>query len=152
MAVLREAGLVDRVGRRAYTGRRRLAEAARTLGVRGAHEAKQRLYALHSATFVWWLTDRLRDHLAAPSDALEDWGMYPNAVVVADTDPRDVALTYGEFSRGAPVEATTWSAAMVMQEQFRHRDPRYWSELVAEARAALPPAEAYGPAVLSLAA
>ena len=41
---------------------------------------------------------------------------------------------------------------MVMQELHRHRDPRYWRELVAEARTALPAAEMYGPAALHLAA
>lgn len=152
LGALRAVRLLDGTGRRAYTGRRRLSEAAKALGVRGAHDDKVRLYALHSATFVWWLTDRLRDHLSGPSDALAEWGHYPNELIVADTDPRDVAMTYGGTSLGPPPEATTWSAAMVMQEQFRHRDPGYWSELVAEARAALPPAEAYGPAVLSLAA
>lgn len=152
LGALRAVRLLDGTGRRAYTGRRRLSEAAKALGVRGAHDDKVRLYALHSATFVWWLTDRLRDHLSGPSDALAEWGHYPNELVVADTDPRDVAMTYGGTSLGPPPEATTWSAAMVMQEAHRHRDPSYWTTLVAEARAALPPADAFGPAVLKLAA
>lgn len=152
VAALRRAGLLDATGRRAYTGRTRLADAADQLGVRGAHNDKERLYALHSATFVWWLTDRLRDQLSGHSDALSEWGMFPNDGVAADTDPRDVAHVYGAVAAGIPAEVTAWSAAMVIQELHRHRDPRYWRELVADARSALPPAEMFGPAVLSLAA
>lgn len=151
LAGLTQARLIDGQGRRAYIGRQRLTAAAEHLGVRGAHADKTRLYALHSAAFVWWLTDRLNQHLSGPSDALAEWGMFPDEMVVADTDPRDVALVYGAVSHGLPVEVTTWSAAMVMQELYRHRDPDYWHELVADARAALPAAEMYGPAVLALA-
>lgn len=149
---LRLVRLVDGSGMRAYTGRRRLLAAADMLGVRGAHADKKRLYALHSAVFVWWLTDRLRDQLSGPSDALGEWGMFPDEFVVADTDPRDVALAYGATSKGHPLEVTTWSAAMVLQEVHRHRDTNYWRELVADSRAALPGAEMYGPAALRLAA
>lgn len=152
LAELRHAGLIDRTGRRAYTGQQRLQDAAEQLGVRGAHTDKERLYALHSATFVWWLTDRLRDQLSGTSDALAEWGMFPDHHVAADTDPRDVAMVYGAVSHGTPAQVTAWSAAMVMQELHRHRDPRYWRELVAEARTALPAAEMYGPAALHLAA
>lgn len=152
LAALRLARLVDGSGTRAYVGRQRLADAAEALGVRGAHADKKRLYALHSATFVWWLTDRLHDQLSGPSDALGEWGMFPDEMVVADTDPRDVGLVYGAVSHGPPPEVTTWAAAMVMQELHRHRDPDYWQELVADARTALPAAEMYGPAVLTLAA
>lgn len=152
LAALRGAGLIDRTGRRAYSGRSRLATAAEQLGIRGAHADKERLYALHSATFVWWLTDRLRDQLSGPSDALAEWGMFPDDHVAADTDPRDVAMVYGAVSAGTPPQVTAWSAAMVLQELHRHREPRYWRELVADARTALPAAEMYGPAVLHLAA
>jgi len=152
LAVLRLARLVDGSGMRAYAGRQRFLAAADMLEVRGAHQDKKRLYALHSATFVWWLTDRLHDQLSGPSDALDEWGMFPDEMVVADTDPRDVAMVYGALSLGPPQEVTAWSAAMVMQELYRHRDPDYWRGLVSEARSALPAAEMFGPAVLSLAA
>lgn len=152
LAALARARLTDGQGRRAYTGQRRLAAAAELLGVQGAHADKARLYALHSAAFVWWLTDRLHTHLSGPSDALGEWGQFPDEMVVADTDPRDVALAYGAVSLGPPPEVTTWAAAMVMQELYRHRDPDYWASLVADARTALPAAEMYGPAVLTLAA
>ena len=148
LASLTHARLVDGQSRRVYTGRQRLAQAAVMLGVKGAHDDKKRQYTLHSAAYVWWLTDRFRDHLSGPSDALAEWGHFPDEVVAADTDPRDVTLAYGATSHGPPPEVTTWAAAIVMQENYRHRDPDYWRGLVADARAALPAADAYGPAVL----
>lgn len=152
MAALRLARLVDGSGTRTYTGRQRFTDAADQLGVLGAHADKERLYALHSATFVWWLTDRLQHGLSGPSDALGEWGMFPDEMVVADTDPRDVALVYGALSHGPPPEVTVWAAAMVMQELHRHRDPDYWRGLVADARTELPAAEMFGLTVLALAA
>lgn len=152
MAALRLVRLLDGSGTRTYIGRQRFTDAADQLGVRGAHADKKRLYALHSAIFVWWLTDRLQHDLSGPSDALGEWGMFPDEMVVADTDPRDVAMVYGALSHGPPPEVTTWAAAMVIQELHRHRDPDYWHDLVADARTALPAAEMFGPAVLALAA
>lgn len=74
LTALMHARLIDGQGRRAYIGRQRLTAAAEHLGVRGAHADKTRLYALHSAAFVWWLTDRMHQHLSSPSDALAEWG------------------------------------------------------------------------------
>lgn len=134
---LRTVGLVNARGH-AYTGAGRLAAAARTAGVTGAHADRMRLYQLQSAVFVWWFTAR---YAPGASDALAEWGPFPTPSAAAEVHPVDIALTYGAASLGPPPEATVWAAAMVAQDAHRHLDPESWRSLVAESRAALPAPE-----------
>jgi hypothetical protein len=134
---LRALGLCTADGR-VYRSRSRLARAARAAGVEGAHADRVRLYRLHSAVFVWWFTTR---HQPQRSDALAEWGEFPNPDEAEQIHPTDIALAYGATATGPPVSATTWGAAMAAQDRYREADPNSWWELVAAARAALPAPE-----------
>ncbi|AWH97613.1 hypothetical protein [Dietzia psychralcaliphila] len=134
LRALRSFGLCTGDGR-GYRSRSRLARAAVAAGVDGAHADRVRLYRLHSAVFVWWFTTR---HQPERSDALAEWGEFPNPAEAEQTHPTDIALAYGATSTGPPLSATTWGAAMAAQDRHRDADPDSWWELVAAARAALP--------------
>ncbi|MFN3865765.1 MAG: hypothetical protein ACK4MD_03520 [Demequina sp.] len=134
LRALRSLGLCTADGR-VYRGRSRLARAAVAAGVDGAHADRVRLYRLHSAVFVWWFTTR---HQPQRSDALGEWGEFPDPDEAEQIHPTDIALAYGATSTGPPVSATTWGAAMAAQDLHREADPDSWWELVAAARAALP--------------
>ncbi|MFI8592446.1 hypothetical protein [Dietzia maris] len=134
LRALRSLGLCTADGR-VYRSRSRLARAAVAAGVDGAHADRVRLYRLHSAVFVWWFTTR---HRPQRSDALAEWGEFPNPDQAEQIHPTDIALAYGATSTGPPVSATTWGAAMAAQDRHREADPDSWWELVAAARAALP--------------
>ena len=134
LRALRSLGLCTADGR-VYRSRSRLARAAIAAGVDGAHADRVRLYRLHSAVFVWWFTTR---HQPQRSDALAEWGDFPNPDEAEQAHPTDIALAYGATSTGPPVSATTWGAAMAAQDLHREADPDSWWELVAAARAALP--------------
>lgn len=134
---LRTVGLASARGH-AYTSTGRLAAAARTAGVTGAHADRARIYQLQSAVFVWWFTAR---YASDASDALAEWGPFPTPTTASEVHPVDIALTYGAVCTGPPPEATVWAAAMVAQDAHRHLDVRSWRELVADARAALPAPE-----------
>ena len=131
---LRSLGLCTADGR-VYRSRSRLARAAVAAGVDGAHADRVRLYRLHSAVFVWWFTTR---HKPERSDALAEWGEFPDPDEAEQIHPTDIALAYGATATGPPVSATTWGAAMAAQDLHRDADPDSWWELVAAARAALP--------------
>jgi len=137
LRALRQVGLCTTDGR-AYRGRGRLERAARIAGVQGAHADRVRLYRLQSAVFVWWFTTRYQP---AGSDALTEWGSFPTPEQAEAVHPVDIALAYGATARGAPVQATTWGAAMAAQDRHRELDPDSWWELVAAARADLPAAD-----------
>ena len=134
LRALRSLGLCTADGR-VYRSRSRLARAAVAAGVDGAHADRVRLYRLHSAVFVWWFTTR---HQPERSDALGEWGEFPDPAEAEQVHPTDIALAYGATSTGPPVSATTWGAAMAAQDRHREADPDSWWELVAAARAALP--------------
>ncbi|MFN3865267.1 MAG: hypothetical protein ACK4MD_00975 [Demequina sp.] len=134
LRALRSLGLCTADGR-VYRSRSRLARAAVAAGVDGAHADRVRLYRLHSAVFVWWFTTR---HQPERSDALGEWGQFPDPAEAEQVHPTDIALAYGATSTGPPVSATTWGAAMAAQDRHRETDPDSWWELVAAARAALP--------------
>ncbi|MCT2057393.1 hypothetical protein M3E00_02490 [Dietzia cinnamea] len=134
LRALRSLGLCTADGR-VYRSRSRLARAAVAAGVDGAHADRVRLYRLHSAVFVWWFTTR---HQPERSDALAEWGEFPDPAEAEQIHPTDIALAYGATSTGPPVSATTWGAAMAAQDRHREADPDSWWELVAAARAALP--------------
>lgn len=134
LRTLRSLGLCTADGR-VYRSRSRLSRAAVAAGVDGAHADRVRLYRLHSAVFVWWFTTR---HQPDRSDALGEWGEFPNPDEAEQTHPTDIALAYGATATGPPVSATTWGAAMAAQDRHREADPDSWWELVAAARAALP--------------
>lgn len=137
LRALQSLGLCTSSGR-AYQGRSRLARAAAAAGVRGAHADRVRLYRLQSAVFVWWFTTRYQSE---GSDALAEWGSFPSPAAAEQVHPVDIALAYGATATGPPVEATTWGAAMAVQDRHREVDPGSWWELVAAARAALPAAD-----------
>ncbi|MDV6300879.1 helix-turn-helix domain-containing protein [Dietzia maris] len=134
LRALRSLGLCTADGR-VYRGRSRLARAAVAAGVDGAHADRVRLYRLHSAVFVWWFTTRYQPDR---SDALGEWGEFPDPAEAEQVHPTDIALAYGATATGPPVSATTWGAAMAAQDRHREADPDSWWELVAAARAALP--------------
>jgi len=134
LRALRSLGLCTADGH-VYRSRSRLARAAVAAGVDGAHADRVRLYQLHSAVFVWWFTTRYQPDR---SDALAEWGKFPNPAEAEQTHPTDIALAYGATATGPPVSATTWGAAMAAQDRHRDTDPDSWWELVAAARAALP--------------
>ena len=140
LRVLQRLRLVTGDGR-AYAHQSRMKAAAEAAGVQGAHADRKRLYRLHSAVFVWWFTARYQPHRldGQPSDALTEWGPYPTDADAAGVHPDDIALTYGADSHGPPPEPTSWAAAMVAQDTHRHTDPDFWWQLVADARADLPP-------------
>lgn len=140
LGALQAYGLCTSSGR-AYQGRSRLAKAAALAGVTGAHADRVRLYRLQSAVFVWWFTTRYQQE---QSDALGEWGTFPSPDDAEQVHPIDIALAYGASATGPPVQATTWGAAMAVQDRHREVDPSSWWELVAAARAALP-----GPDVLA---
>lgn len=147
LACLKRLRLVTGDGR-AYAHRSRMRAAAEAAGVWGARADRRRLYQLHSAVFVWWFTARYQPHRldGEPADALTEWGTYPTEDAAAEVHPDDIALAYGADSHSPPTEATQWAAAMVAQETHRHTDPDYWWQLVADARAALPPEDLLVPA------
>lgn len=134
LRALRSLGLCTADGR-VYRGRSRLARAAVAAGVDGAHADRVRLYRLHSAVFVWWFTTRYQPDR---SDALGEWGEFPDPAEAEQVHPTDIALAYGATATGPPVSATTWGAAMAAQDRHREADPDSWWVLVAAARAALP--------------
>lgn len=142
LGVLQAVRLVAGDGR-AYRTRARLAAAADALGQTGANGDRARLYELESAAWTWWHTCRYQPDA---SDAIAEWGEFPSSQHAADTDPRDIALTYGARGRGIPAEATQWGAALVILDTHRHRDPGSWKELVAATRAALPSEDVLVPA------